>query len=219
MTDLKKAVLQQFVALRKGQVVELYDQGADKRSEAMDITEEGWCQAMCVHWISMKKKQGDFWQWMKSDAAPAAFRVGMARQAVMEKVGSADQFKEYDVSCMRERGISACKKLWDFQIPADASWEGAGQAIQKLNYQYFIVGMKLKPSGAHAVAAYKPDARTVFYFDPNFGEIQLPSANLSRFLAALEWKKFVDESRPNIHSKKGKVAAFSISVGEGLQKV
>ncbi|MDA3962596.1 MAG: YopT-type cysteine protease domain-containing protein [Planctomycetota bacterium] len=181
-------------SLGDGELIHFYNQGQDKRLGQMDITNNGWCHGVAVHWLRFKKQNGpsdtSFWDWLASPKGASACSMQMADQAVRPKLALLFANKAYKGGFVdKPTAISQLKddygnknKVWLKQAGLGfmGKHEGGGSTANlALNASgtpggYARIGLFFVGGGGHAVAAVK-DGHNWRFMDPNAGEVLVKS--------------------------------------------
>jgi hypothetical protein len=206
---LEDRFVSEALTLTGGFEIMRYRQLDDARIALNDITKEGWCFGMVIHWLRFMKAGGDFWEWFYSTDGRLQVHAAMARQKIIVKQGAAADKDAKYLSYMRRFGIPGCDSLTSHQLAFSNDWMGIGEAVQDLNYKFFAINIHYADGTAHAVAAYKPGlGRFVKWLDPDLGEFQFPTGELYNFLSGLE--------AAGVRDKLDEHAAFWINFGQSL---
>jgi hypothetical protein len=176
-------------------VVHCYDQTDDKRLQELDLTERGWCHAMCIEWLRDKRRHGcestQFWDWVRDNGPQRSsefarrMRFLMAEQAVRVSRGGLDQQSRAS-SPLRPSGLlSTGVEEWVIWYPNDfvTSANKVAMEIQRHRGDFLYIRLNIlsNPPVVHVVAAVRNTTK-LWYFDPLVGEICMNRDALERWL-------------------------------------
>lgn len=152
------------VALRYGgTLVHYYNQGKDNRLEAWDITENGWCLGMSVHWLGCKAQKLEFWGSHMSEMGAAKYRFVMAAQGVRVARGETD-----DRASFRLKKFGLERKTI-VRENADPSPARLATTLSRGASPFLRIGQYYVDGGGHAMAACL-EKGGISFLDPNLGE-------------------------------------------------
>jgi hypothetical protein len=164
------------------EIVEEYVQSKDPRSQADDLTQEGWCLGMVVQWLRCKKEYIDFWKWWQTPEALTKVRFIMARQALLNLLKSANDSGLKVQTAMKQVGFIS--KVIEYKEPEDRASAGdLYDSLGKMNGRYISLCIG-GSGGAHALGLLISQTQLTF-FDPNSGEYTYPRK--AAFRAWLPW--------------------------------
>src|SRR5262245_1237694 len=132
------------------EIVAEYDQCKDPRSQADELTQDGWCLGMVVQWLRCKKEHIDFWQWWQTSEAPSKVRFIMARQQLIKLLKSvADTSQKVQVA-MKNAGFIS--KTIEYVEPQERASAGdLYESLGKMQGRYISLTIG-GTGGAHALA-------------------------------------------------------------------
>lgn len=166
------------------QVVQHYDQGADERIQADDLTKNGWCLGMVVDWLNHKKNEeavyGAYWNLFMESTKASKITFHMKAQKLAVK-GGLTAIQKTLISLMAARKFTCTVA----SAKEEHAWSVNGILLLCQKSKYVILGLHGK-AGAHAIGISANWAWEEFYvMDPNFGEVLIQSKILlARWLTA-----------------------------------
>ncbi|MEM7233658.1 MAG: YopT-type cysteine protease domain-containing protein [Planctomycetota bacterium] len=170
------------------EIVEIYNQGDDKRIAGDPLTEEGWCYGMAMHWLIRKfQGKGDFWTWAPSSEAEGKFRMPMAHQRLVKgpvtgsKLGGDADLYHGTAALMRPHGL---RQVFASEM---ISKQSASTMVNEMccNSATHIM-IAFCGNGGHAMAAHFSQLH-ISFFDPNAGEFAFPRTRMADFTEWLRW--------------------------------
>ncbi len=154
-----------------GSLVHYYNQGEDRRLNAMDLTEDGWCLGVSTQWLRFKATgRTDFWNWMQTQEGAAAFRFVMAGQGV--RTGGGHGLSDRAAFALRRFGIIQ-EQVLSCNTKQAATPGAMASNLTSAGSSYGRIGQSYVTGGGHAMAGMS--GGVVLFMDPNAGEVQFTS--------------------------------------------
>ncbi|WP_158527387.1 YopT-type cysteine protease domain-containing protein [Pelagibaculum spongiae] len=158
-----------------------YSQADDQRALDFELTVNGWCLGMVLHWLGYQAYgRKDFWRLVDSPDGVRKFRQVMAAQQLATRMG----LGVYDKLTSR---YNMLLQQYNLQLTAASDLEPTISGFSILQHAGVYQGSKAilglyGPKGGHAIGLNMRSTE-LRIFDPNYGEFWFPGyKNASKWL-------------------------------------